>query len=203
MLFRSHRYTNSCPANPLGVCFTGLAATATGQVTTGLAVDEGNGIVFISYATFPAGLTRIMVSTVAAPCAIVTQFPWPNCATVVGQPVLGLACDWGNRFLYGTDGFNTTRVTYGWVAPNVVLAGVNCCPPVVGNDPMIGLAVRPGRPTSVGQSCANGTCAPCPQIHTLRNDPVLGNAAFTLGVDNAPSLALAVLAVGEIGRAHV
>ncbi len=192
-----HRYTNTCPAAPIGVCPTGLAVTAIGNATTGLAVDEANGLVFISYSTFPAGLTRIVVTNIANPCAIVSQFPWPACALVAGQPVLGLACDWGSGFLYGTDGFNTTRVNYLWAAPNVLITGVNCCPAIaVGNDPMIGLAVRPGRATPVGQPCANGTCAPCPQIHTLRNDPSLGNAAFALGLDQVPSGAISILTVG-------
>jgi len=190
-----HFYTNACPPAPLGTCNTGLGPTAIGNVTTGLAVDELNGIVFISYPVFPAGPNRIVVSLLATPCAPVSQFVLPPCFAGFGA-VLGLACDWGNQVLYATDGVTTVGMNYVWAAPNVLPGPVTCCPTTAVVDPMIGLAIRPGRATSVGQPCANGSCAPCPQIHSLRNDPCLGNAQFTLGLDQAPSSALALLAVG-------
>ncbi len=190
-----HRYSNTCPAAPLGICNTGLAQTAIGNVTTGLAVDELNGIVFISYPIFPGGPNRIVVSLLAAPCVPVSSFFLPPCFAPFGA-VLGLACDWGNRILYATDGGNTMAMTYGWAPPMVIVGPVTCCPAVAVADPMIGLAVRPGRATSVGGPCANGSCAPCPQIHTLRNDPCLGNAQFALGLDQAPANALTLLAIG-------
>lgn len=190
-----HRYTNSCPPNPLGVCNTGLGPTAVGNVTTGLAVDELNGIVFIAYPVFPGGPTRIVVSLLAAPCVPVSQFFLPPCFAAFG-PALGLACDWGNRILYATDGLATVALNYGWAPPNVLPGPITCCPPVGAAEPMIGLAIRPGRATSVGGPCANGACAPCPMVHSLRNDPCLGNAQFTLGLDQAQSGAFAILAVG-------
>lgn len=195
---RLHFYTNTCPPLPIGVCNTGLVQTAIGNVTTGLAVDELNGLVFISYPMFPGGLNRIAVSQLAAPCTIVSQFLAPPCVGgVAAPPFLGLACDWGNQILYATDGATTVGMTYNWVAPNVLITGQTCCPAIAVAEPMIGLAVRPGRATSVGASCANGPCLPCPQIHTLRNDPNLGNANFTLGLDQAPAMAFSWCLIGN------
>jgi hypothetical protein len=190
-----HFYTNACPPVPLGTCNTGLGPTAIGNVTTGLAVDELNGIVFIAHPMFPTGPNRIVVSPLGAPCNPVSQFILPTCTTAFGA-VTGLACDWGNQVLYATDGVGTVAMTYGWAPPNVLVGPVTCCGAGVAADPMVGLAVRPGRATSVGSSCANGSCAPCPQVHTLRNDPCLGNAQFRLGLDQAPAGALAILAIG-------
>lgn len=190
-----HFYSNSCPPVPLGQCNTGLGPTAIGNVTTGLAVDELNGLVFISHPVFPVGPNRIVVSQLAAPCNPVSQFVLPACFAAFGA-VQGLACDWGNQVLYATDGANTVAMNYLWLAPNVIPGPITCCAAPAVADPMVGLAVRPGRATSVGQPCANGSCTPCPQVHTLRNDPCLGNAQFTLGLDQAPAGALALLAIG-------
>ncbi len=191
-----HRYTNACPPLPLGVCNTGLGPTAIGNVTTGLAVDELNGIVFVAHPAFPAGPNRIVVTLPGTPCAPVSQFFLPPCFAAFGV-VLGLACDAANQVLYATDGINTAALSYAWAAPNVLPGPLTCCAmPTTTAEPMIGLAIRPGRATSVGQSCANGSCAPCPQIHVARNDSVLGNASFTLGLDQAPAGAFALLAVG-------
>jgi hypothetical protein len=192
-----HFYTNNCPAVPLGVCNTGLLPTALGNVTTGLAVDERNGLVFISYPIFPVGPNRIVVSQLAAPCVPVSQFLLPPCFAGFGA-VTGLAVDWGNQRLYATDGLATLSMGYAWVAPNVVPGPAGCCPSTIAGDPMVGLAVRPGRATSMGGSCSNGTCLPCPQVSSLRNDPVLGNLQFAVGIDQAPAGALALLAVGAL-----
>jgi hypothetical protein len=193
--FNLHRYTNTCPPNPLGVCNIAGPVIQPG-VTTGLAVDELQGLVFVSAAQFPGGPSRVLVSQFPNPCQLISQFPVPACAVGFG-PVLGLACDYGNQILYATDGVGTVAMNYAFVAPNIVLGAVTCCAlPAPAVDVMIGLAVRPGRATSVGQSCANGSCPPCPQVHSLLNDPCLGNAQFSLALDQAPSNALALLAVG-------
>jgi hypothetical protein len=63
--------------------------------------------------------------------------------------------------------------------------------PIVAVDPMVGLAVRPGRATSMGNPCANGVCPACPMVHSLGNDPNLGNAFFRLDLDQAPASSLA------------
>jgi hypothetical protein len=191
-----HRYTNTCPPQPLGSCNTGLAQTAIGNVTTGLAVDEGAGFIFISYPMFPGGGNMIAVLPMGALCQVSQQFPVPPCAIVGMGPITGLACDWGNQRLYATDGANTTAISYIPGGAMVAVLGANCCPPIVVVDRMIGLAIRPGGATSAGQPCANGPCAPCPMSHTLRNDPLLGNAQFRLGLDDAQQNTFAFCLLG-------
>lgn len=192
-----HFYANACPPVPLGICNTGLAPSMLGNVTSGLAVDDVNGLVFIAYPVFPAGPNRIVVSLLNAPCTPVTQFILPGCAFGFGA-VTGLACDWGNQVLYATDGLTTLAMPYGVIPPATIVPGpVTCCPSTVVADPMVGLAIRPGGASSVGAPCANGTCLPCPQVLSLRNDPCLGNAQFTIGLDQAPDNALAILGIGS------
>src|SRR5688572_22931109 len=55
-----HFFTNACPPAPLGQCNTGLGPTAIGNVTSGLAVDELQGLVFIAHPVFPGGMNRIV-----------------------------------------------------------------------------------------------------------------------------------------------
>lgn len=191
-----HFYSNTCPPNPLGVCNTGLLPTAVGNVTSGLAVDEAQGLVFISFPQFPGGLNRIVVTQIGAPCTPVANFLAPPCFAAFG-PILGLACDWGKSILYATDGTSTIGMNYVWAPPMLNVVGITCCPPIAVNEPMIGLAIRPGRETSMGQPCANGPCPPCPQVHSLRNDPNLGNLAFTLGLDQAPAGAFSWMLLGN------
>ncbi|MEO6595898.1 MAG: hypothetical protein ABIP94_14190 [Planctomycetota bacterium] len=190
-----HFYTNTCPPMPLGMCNTGLVPAAVQKVTTGLAVDELRGIVFISYPDFATGANRIVVSALAAPCAPLSGFLLPACFAAFG-PVLGLACDWGTQTLYATDGTSTVGMAYAWVAPNIIPGPVTCCPPIAIADPMIGLAIRPGRATSVGGPCAGAPCPPCPMVHTLANDPSLGNAQFRLALDQAPANSFAWCLIG-------
>src|SRR6185503_15942484 len=117
------------------------------------------------------------------------------CFTAFGA-ITGLACDWGNQILYATDGNGTVAMNYTWIAPTLTVTSFTCCGTAAVVDPLIGLAIRPGRATSVGQPCANGTCPPCPQIHSLANDPVLGNTQFRLALDQAPQNAFALVAIG-------
>lgn len=192
-----HRYTNACPPAPLGTCNTGLGQTAIGNVTTGLAVDEGAGFVFVSYPQLPLGNNQIAVMPMPAICQVTQTFGVPPCFAVGTGPILGLACDWGNQTLYATDGGSSIAITYTPGAVSVGVTGVNCCPPVVTIDPMVGLAIRPGGASSNGQPCANGPCAPCPLSHSLRNDPLLGNAQFRLGLDSAQSGVFAFCLIGS------
>jgi hypothetical protein len=194
-----HFYTNACPPVLIGVCATGLGPTPIGNVTTGLAVDEGNGLVFIAYPQLPGGANVIVVTQLAAPCVPVQQIPIPPCLGGIPNPILGLAVDWGNQVLYATNGLTADAINYVPAGPGIAITGVNCClGPIVIADRMIGLAIRPGGATPAGTSCANGPCAPCPQLHTLRNDPNLGNAAFALGLDQAQpgSFAWCLIGVG-------
>lgn len=191
-----HTYTNTCPPNPIFVCNTGLAPAAIQRATSGLAVDEGQGFVFMSYSDFANGNNVIAVSMLANPCQVLCRFQVPQCLANFGA-VTGLAVNWARRTLYATDGANTIAMQYAWNGQCMNILNANCCPmPAPAADPMIGLAVRPGRATSVGNPCANGACLPCPMDHTLGNDPNLGNAFFRLDLDQAPSGSLAWCIIG-------
>jgi hypothetical protein len=61
-------------------------------------------------------------------------------------------------------------------------------------DPWIDLSIRWGAATSTSGPCSNGTCPPCPMVHTLLNAPLLGTT-LQLGLDQASPNSLAVCAV--------
>jgi hypothetical protein len=199
-----HRYTLQCPPQHVGACQTGLVATTPRTSTSGLAVDEGNGLVFFSFADFATNTTVIAVSRLANPCQIVQRLPVQPCptSTTLFGAVTGLSVDWGQQLLFATDGHTTMAIHYGLTAIGIAVLGVDCCPTAIGNaDPMIGLAVRPRRAVSFGSSCENGVCPPCPFVHQIDNDPNVGNLDFRLSVVEAPvgSLAWDLIGVGECG----
>ncbi|MFO1076168.1 MAG: hypothetical protein U1E73_00415 [Planctomycetota bacterium] len=195
-----HSFTNTCPPNPINVCNTGLVPAPAGVSTSGLAVDEGDGAVFYAYCNFTTGQSRIAVARLQNPCQILCQVPVQAPCTAAFGAITGLACDWGNHVLYATDGTSTLAIRYAFTgALCVQFLNIDCCtPPVAVLDPMIGLAIRPGGATSHGTSCNNGACPNCPMIHSLGNDPVLGNAHFRLVLEGAPvpSLAWCLIGVG-------
>lgn len=188
----------ACPPVVLSTCNTGLPLTAT-NATGGLAVDEVNQLVFYSYSDWTTGLSRIFVATMAAPCTTIQiATPTPCTTTLPLRGITGLAVDACRRILYMTDGFQTIGWAYNVaVGPVVIWGPQTCCNlPMPAADPMIGLAVRSGRETSVGTSCANGVCPPCPLIHSLTNSPNLGNAFFQLQADQAPQNSLVYCGIG-------
>lgn len=192
-------YSNACPPTLLGGCNSVLVPTPlpNAQVTTGLAVDEGYGLVFVAYPNFGTGLTRIVVNDLAHPCVQVDLFTIPPCTNAFGT-VTGLACDWGNRTLYATDGRGVVAIRYVWSGFNLTIVDVDCCAgPAITLDEMVGLALRPGRATSLGTPCAGGACPNCPMAHRLDNDPVLGNLDFRLRLDGAFGSAFAFCLIGE------
>ncbi len=190
-------YTNTCPPLPMGGCNTVLPPTTVPfvQVTTGLAIDEGLGLVFVAYANVTTGQTRIAVNDLSNVCTQLDTFVLPTCFASFGA-VTGLACDWGARTLYATDGVAVLALRYAWNGSNLGILGLSCCPGGVALDQMTGLAVRPGRATTVGDPCANGSCANCPMVHRLVNDPVLGNQDFRLRLDGAFGNAFAFCLIG-------
>ena len=198
-----HFYSNTCPPVHLGGCNTVLTPTPTPvlQVTTGLAADEGLGLVFISYPDLLSGLTRIAVNDLSNPCQQVDMVFVPPCASTFG-PVTGLACDWGRQILYATDGISIEAMHYAWNGSNLTILNHYCCPAITVAEPMIGLAVRPGRATTLGSPCANGSCPACAMVHTLINDPVIGNAQFKLRLDDAFGNSFSFCLIGD-GPCHV
>jgi hypothetical protein len=194
-----HFYANTCPPVPQGGCTTLLGPTPAPvlQVTTGLAIDEGIGLVFVSYPDFIAGTTRIAVNDLSNPCQQFDMFFVPPCPNSFG-PVTGLACDWGKQMLYATDGQTIVAMNYAWNGTNVTLVGYSCCPGTIALlEPMIGLAVRPGRAATLGIPCADGICPPCPMVHSLVNDPVLGNLEFRLRIDGAFGNSFSFCLIGD------
>ncbi len=188
----------ACPPVVLSVCNTGLPLTAT-NATGGLAVDEVHRIVFYSYTDWVANTNVIHIASMANPC-LTTQIVVPfSCLTTTPlRGITGLAADGCRSQLYITDGVQTICWRYAVAAGPVVAFGPQtCCTlPMPAADPMIGLAVRSGRETSIGSPCANGVCPPCPMIHSLTNSPNLGNAFFQLQLDQAPQNSLIYCAIG-------
>lgn len=188
----------ACPPVVLSVCNTGLPLTAT-NATGGLAVDECNGLVFYSYSNFTTGVNTIHIATIANPCVtiqVVTPTTCPGSLPLRG--ITGLATDGCRQILYMTDGVQTIAWNYNVLPGPVVAFGPQtCCVlPMPAADPMIGLAVRSGRETSTGGPCANGSCAPCPFVHSLTNSPNLGNAFFQLQADQVQQNALVFCGIG-------
>jgi hypothetical protein len=191
-------YTNTCPPVPVGGCNSVLVPTTTPapQIVTGIAIDEGLGLIFIAYPNLLTGVSRIAVNDLNNPCVQFDMIGVPQCQTNFG-PIRGLTCDWANNMLHATDGITTMSINYAWNGTNVSISGFDCCPGgIVVLDTMVGLTVRPGRATSLGTACNNGACATCPMAHRLGNDPVLGNAQFRLGLDQAQPNVFAFCLVG-------
>lgn len=191
-----YTFSNTCPPVPLGMCNTGLGPLPPQTFTSGLAVDEGAGIVFLSHSDFTTGANTIAVARLASPCQILCSLPLPPCPTVFGA-ITGLAVNWARQMLYATDGSRTMEIRYTPSATGCVsFLSANCCNLPVAQEPMVGLAVRPGRAGSMGQPCHNGGCPPCPMNHRLGNDPNLGNSHFRLDLDQAPAGSLAWCILG-------
>ena len=73
-----------------------------------------------------------------------------------------------------------------------VLGSVQCCVNTL--EPYIGLDVLVGSETSVGPNCTAGTCPTCPLMqHVLGSEPYVGNAAFSLDLNDAPGGSIAIL----------
>jgi hypothetical protein len=163
---------------------TGLVATPV-WATTGITVDELNGLVFYSTADFSVGSGSIYVAPIATPGAWVLASLTQECFAPVPSLITGLAVDAGNSVLYWTNGRNTFAWNYVVVGASVTFTPGPCCILAAPfTDPFTDLAIRWGGATSTGGPCANGSCTPCPMVHTLRNAPLL-NTVLQLGLDQA------------------
>lgn len=192
------RMNLGCPPTVIGGC--NLLTPTPVRCASGLAVDEGRGLVFVAVGDWGTGTSQLRVSLMSAPCAPFHVQPVINqCGLLLLRPLTGLAVDWGNRILFLTDGFQTVAwsYTYNPAGPSISFAPINCCT-VAGSDTLIGLAVRPKPAQSFGGPCASGTCISCPMLHSLVGDPNLGNGSFALGLQGVPagSIAQAVLTIG-------
>lgn len=193
-----HQYSLTCPPQQIAMCQTGLSAAP--FVPTGIAVDEGLRLVFISFSDFATNTNFIAVSPLAAPCQIMQRVPVQACPTSTGpfRAITGLGVDWCRRVIYATDGRTTAGMQYAPLAiGGIGIVNQTCCTlPAATPDPLVGLAVWPGRESSLGAACANGACPNCPMVLSLANDPNLGNGAFRLDLQGAPAGALSWLILG-------
>jgi hypothetical protein len=189
------RLSRACPPTLLGVCNTGLP-TGGQQGLAGLAVDEGRQLVFYCHTDFATGVSGIFVSPLANPCQPFFAIHPPNVCTVL-TGITGLAVDWGNSTLYLTDGRTTAAWPYvAGPGPSIAFGTLTCCTLPMGADRYIGLAWQPQPAQPFGAPCANGTCAPCPMVHTTNGDPNLGNGFFALDLTGAPAGSLVWCLVG-------
>lgn len=198
------RMTRSCPPTILSVCNLGIVPTPT-RGTSGLAVDEGRGIVFVCAADWTTGASQLRVSQIGTPCTPFHVQPVVSgCSPVTLRSLTGLAVDWGNQVLYMTDGIQTVgwNYVYNPAGPSIAFTPATCCfPPII--DTWIGLAVRPKRAVPTGNPCAAAPCITCPMIHRLVGDPNLGNASFALDLNGVPagSIVFAALSLGSCSTA--
>lgn len=186
--------TNACPPVAGPSWNTGLALSGT-TVTSAIGIDELRGLVFYSTCDF-TGSGRIYAALLSNPGAWFQFSPVFDCMT---NPTLitGLAVDAGNSAIYWTNGRGTHRWTYTYnpAGPSVAFTPGTCCLQIAPlPDPYTDLSIRWGGATPVGGPCANGSCPPCPMIHTLRNAPLLGSV-LQLGLDQATPSTLALCAV--------
>ncbi len=184
-----------CPPVIVAQC---MINTLPGDRISGVAVDDGNGLVF--YTAINATGGNLYVAQIATPCSPFTVSPMPSC-TAAFTPPQGVAADWGAATLYWTDGPSTYSFNYAYVAagPAITYGPVTCCPFVQSpNDPYTDLTLHPRGSSPAGNPCANGTCPTCTNWHSLRNAPILGNT-IQLGLDQAPEAALAwcLLSIGS------
>ena len=179
-------------ANNCGLAFitnhnTGLALAAGPIATTGITIDELRGLVFYSTANFAVGSGRIYVAPLSNPGAWFQWTPVFDCFNNPNQ-ITGLAVDAGNSVLYWTNGRGTMALpyTYNPAGPSVTYGLPTCCIQLAPfPEPYTDLSIKWGGATSSGTPCANGTCPPCPMLHTLGNAPLLGTT-LQLVLSSAP-----------------
>ncbi|MBL8756129.1 MAG: hypothetical protein JNK15_22740 [Planctomycetes bacterium] len=178
-----HEATNACPPVVVNSWNTGLPITGT-TVTSAIAIDELRGLIFYTTCDFGFGNGWIRAAPLANPAAWFNVAPLFDCMPVPTL-VTGLACDAANSALYWTNGRGTNRWTYNYnpTGPTIAYTPGTCCLQLAPMpDPYTDLSIRWGGATSAGGPCANGACAPCPNVHLLRNAPLLGTN-LQLGLD--------------------
>lgn len=175
------RCANTCPPAVQGSFGPMPSIAQVGNTApTGIAIDELNGLVFYSTSDFGGSGSAIHVAPLATPTAILQTTPMTIC---FGTLITGIAVHPGLRKLYITNG----RETYDWnYAPGFPLVAYNnigstCCQLAPPGDPYIDLSIKWRPPVPMGESCANGSCQPCPMVHTLNTVPML-NSVLQLGL---------------------
>jgi len=181
------RSTNNCTLSFVTSHNTGLTLAAGPTSTSGITIDELRGLVFYSTCNFAVGSGNIYVAPMSNPGAWFQVTPVQDCFTNPSL-ITGLAVDAGNSVLYWTNSRGTMAwpYTYNPAGPSVTFGLQTCCIQMAPfTEPYTDLSIKWGGATSSGAPCANGTCPPCPMLHTLRNAPLLGTT-LQLGLDSAP-----------------
>jgi hypothetical protein len=183
------------PPPRLASCQTGFSMFGN-LFPAGLAVDEGNGLVFLCVHDVVTQQNTIHVATLADPCAPFQSFVIGPCAAGAFGFATGITVDWSQQILYAA-GSNGRVLAWDYAVtgtgtPPVVFTVRGCCSIAGG---VRAIAVRPGGATATGTACANGGCA-CALGHSLSTDPVLGNGAFRLAATAAESGALVFAVIG-------
>lgn len=183
---------NGCQLTLVSRC---IAPVPNGHVLTGIATDDVRGLVFYASmpATTPALTPPILFSAPqSAPCQTTCRYQVVDCAGNVLRAITGVGFDPCRSVVYTTDG---SQVVGSRIDPvNCLINPVSCCASAVTAERFTGLCVLPEAEQSTGRSCTGGACATCTALqHVLGGDPVVGNAAFSLDVINAPSNSSAYL----------
>jgi len=168
-----------------------IAPIPAGDILTGCATDDLTGQIFYCAVTpgNPGG--RVYVAQIGSPCTPFCTFPVTMCGTNTMGPLLGLGYDACGQRLWVTDGRFTVGLSFNPITCTV-LGSVQCCVNTL--EPYIGLDVLVGSETSVGPNCTAGTCPTCPVMqHVLGSEPYVGNAAFSLDLNDAPGGSIAIL----------
>lgn len=163
--------------------------------TTDITIDEVRGLVFYSTSDFGVGSGSIYVALIATPGAWFQVNPVQDCNSNPSL-ITGLAADSSSSVLYWTNGRGTFAWNYSYTGGVVSYTQTPCCiQSAPFTEPYIDLAIRRRGPVPVGSPCANGTCNPCPMVHSLRTLPLMGSV-LQLGLDQAQPLTLTLCAIG-------
>ncbi len=185
---------NGCGVTMVSRCVVPLP---TGNILTGIAVDDVTDQLFYCYSNFALGAPTVPGGMVAAaslldPCQPGCAAPATFCTN--NQPLgalRGLGYDACTNQLWITDGFRTISALLSPATCQLTVTG--CCPnQVLAGEPYVGLCIEPSTEDSVGQSCTNGSCPNCAPVHFMAHgDPVLGNLGFTLDGTQLPANTMA------------
>ena len=180
-----------CPlVAPMPAC---PAPIPPGQVIGSCATSDFLNLVFYTSSFWGGGppASMLFVAPQGAPCAPICMFLVPPaCGAMPLGPITGAAFDDSVSVLWLSDGRNQLALTY--QAPCNFMPLRCCVHPAPGT--FTGLCLVPAQPTRLGGVCSAAPCANCPTMtHRTIGDSVIGNPAFGLVLNNAPSPSVATM----------
>ena len=169
------------------------APVPSGEMLTGIAVDDATGLVYYSWANF-GGRSRggqVAVATLQRPCqpiCVVEVRTGPTGGSL--RPLHGLGFDSCRNELWVTDSVDMVNGSIDLAS--CTWTALRACGSSLPNDPFAGLTVEPGTEAIVGQPCATQNCTGCsPGLFLGGGDAVPGNLGFRLDGFNIPAQATA------------